>query len=429
MPLRRAAIWPLIPWLLATGGAVLACDALVRDTPARFVWFGVALGAVCAVPLLLRLVLRRRAAAVLRRCAFAAVPTLLLLLAGEVAARVLRLETYEQAQMVAEPRLGQILARDSGEADRWGFRNATVPERADAVFLGDSQAYGYALRRSEAMPQAFATLTGRVAYGMALGGYSPVQYRELTRRALSLRPSAIVVVMFLGNDLVDAHRFGGLEGAEDLRDPQVDYPPHPTDAEPIAEPEPNLAAAAVALLTRWSRLANWAAFRVRAVLKTSAALTAIYGREPGAPAYEGGAVTTLFTPEYRLEYLNTDDMRVRDGLRMTERCLRDIATMCRAAEVQPVLVPLPTKEAVYRAFLAERGQPTHRLDALAAAEAKICAAVSQMARAAGITVADPTAAFLAELRADRPVWPRFADGHLAASGAAVVAAVVRDALR
>ncbi len=421
--------WSILLWVLAAAGVLFAVDAAVRDTAPRFVWFGIALGVLCALPLLLRLCLPRRGPTILRRCAFAAVPTLLLLLVGEVAARVLRLETYEPARMVVEPRLGQILAPDCGEADAWGFRNASVPERVDVVFLGDSQAYGYALRRSEAVHAAFTTLTGRTAYGMALGGYGAVQYRELTRRALHLRPSAVVIVLFLGNDLIDAHRFAGLEGAEDLRDAEVNYPPNPTDADPALEPEPNLAAGAVAAVTRLSRIANWVAFRVRAVLKTSAALTAIYGREHGAPAYEGGAVTTLFTPHYRLECMNPEDLRVRDGLRITRLCFEHIAALCRDAGVRPLLVPLPTKETVYREFLAALGHDTRFLDALATAESAARTTVTAMAQDAGLAVADPTGAFLAELRADRPVWPRIADGHLAAGGAAVVAAVVRDALR
>ena len=336
---------------------------------------------------------------------------------------------FEAPRLIVEPRLGHILAPDCGEADALGFRNAAVPERADVIFVGDSQTYGFALRRSESLPATFATLTGRPAYGMALGGYGPVQYRELLHRALRLHLDAFVVVLYFGNDLVDAHRFAGLKGAEDLRDPGRTYPQRPTDAEYETDVVPNLAVGATEALTRTSCLANWLAFRTKALLKTAPAFTAIYGQERDAPAFAGGAIATLFTPHYREAAVDGRDAAVRDGLRITLRCLDDIAVRCRAAGVRPVLVPLLTKETVYRDLLVARGEDTRALDALAAAESSVRDTVVAAASTAGWRIADPTAAFLTALGAGRPMWPRIADGHLAAGGVAVLAGVVRDALR
>ena len=84
---------------------------------------------------------------------------------------------------------------------------------------------------------------------------------------------------------------------------------------------------------------------------------------------------------------------------------------------------------MYANYLAQRGEP---LPPPLVFHRKAEAAATQQLRAAlerhEIFVVDSAPALLAELQADRAVWPASPDGHLNPAGAEVVAHVLLEAL-
>src|SRR5262249_43794524 len=130
------------------------------------------------------------------------------LVAGSLAVAVLLCEAgarllldpvdYLSPQLLRDDVLGMTLPAGSGGHDAWGFRNPSVPERADAVALGDSHTYGNGAKRNEAWPAVLEQLTGQRVYNLGMGGYGPNQYRYLLeKKGLSLKPRTVVCGLYM----------------------------------------------------------------------------------------------------------------------------------------------------------------------------------------------------------------------------------------
>jgi hypothetical protein len=113
-------------------------------------------------------------------------------------------------RMVSDPRLLHRLSPQSPGHDGRGFRNPNTLQSADVVVIGDSQTWGINVRASETWPSILETVGNVSVYSMSLGGWGPVQYKELAHDALTLKPRAILVGIYLGNDIFDAcnHVYG-----------------------------------------------------------------------------------------------------------------------------------------------------------------------------------------------------------------------------
>jgi hypothetical protein len=420
---RRGAL-PIACWLAAAGGVALVVDAVRRGGLFRYQLVGIAVSAALVVPALVLLVSPQRGRTLLRRVAFAVVPLLVLLLVAEVVLRATGAGASNVVRVVADERLGHKLEPGRGDADANGFRNERALDAADVVVLGDSVSYGFGVAREQTFAARAAAATGLTVYSMSLGGYGPVQYRELAGDALALRPRAVVIGLFLGNDLVDAAAFLCLPCAADLREPGRDHPPHRV-VELDPPRAPNLAVGLLEALIDTSRVASLAARGLRDALRDRGG--AWDAEAAGLPF--PGDVDTLLAPTLQEPLLDLAQPRVVEGLAIAQRCIEHIAAGCRAAGVTPVLLVLPTKERCYQLLATERGAPLPQLAVLHAAEGEITQRLSAAARAAGCTVVDPTDSLLAALRAGRRCWPRGTDPHPNANGHAEIAAVLANALR
>ena len=89
------------------------------------------------------------------------------------------------------------------EHDANGFRNRGVPDTTDIVAIGDSHTYGTDVAFDQAWPRVLEKLTSCRVYSMAFGGYGPLQYAILAKRALGYKPRLILVGIYFGNDFYD----------------------------------------------------------------------------------------------------------------------------------------------------------------------------------------------------------------------------------
>lgn len=96
--------------------------------------------------------------------------------------------------------------------DENGFRNRSVPERAEIVVLGDSFAEGSYVDDDETWPARLASRIDRGVYTMAVSGTAPADYLA-TARALAFRyrPRTLLCLLYEGNDF-DAGALGGAVG-------------------------------------------------------------------------------------------------------------------------------------------------------------------------------------------------------------------------
>jgi len=236
------------------------------------------------------------------------------------------------------------------------------------------------------------------------------------------------VVFYFGNDLMDAHRFAALDAWSHYRDPALEYPPPPSAASEVKR-APNWVIAGLEAVIDQSALLSRLDSSVRRRLQQSRHFAAIRWSEADEPSYAEGRIGTYFTPRYRTPAVDARRPQVRDGLRITERCFEELAARCTAADVALVVLLLPTKEAVYVQFLADRGEAASSALALhGRAEAEVTHRVQASLDRLELTVVDCTHGLLAALKDDRAVWPATSDGHLNAAGANLVAKLLRQAI-
>lgn len=417
--------------LLAAAGGVVLWDVLLGDGAARSAFrhrvVAIFVGGLLLLPVVLAVVFRGRSS-FLRRVVFALIPLFVLLLVVEVVLRVIGVRGYSLPVLVPDEALGYVHSSSEPGIDGWGFRNEKVPERADVVCIGDSQTYGFFLLDHETWPSYLAEGSGPSTYNMSAGGYGPLQYLALTKRALTLEPRAIVVCFYLGNDIADAWRWASLDHWKRLRSSSVSYPG--AQAVPGREPAPNLGMAIIDKVSACSRLVGWAQHVVSSYLKNRNLLQEAREQEGGDPGSDEAGIATRFTPRYRTQTLDRSRENIGDGLRITGQCMGEMAELCRARDVQLFALVLSTKEFYYHELDRERGRPTPpALQKLARVEAQVRSALADQAASAKVALLDPRDVFVACLEQGRALWPATSDGHINADGCRVLAEFVADALR
>lgn len=294
------------------------------------------------------------------------------LLIGEGLVRIV-----SPSQFVSDERIGII---GSGEEhDARGFRNAAALDRADIVVLGDSQTYGNNAEREEAWPQQLGKIASATVYQMAFGGYAELQYKALVDDALALHPRIFIVAFYSGNDLLENYTEvydSGNERWMSFRDPNFVIPA--TTSNPVEyrrELQTGLSRDTLEFkiwkIRYWMRLHSrlyafigdaTREFRERiGVAKTMEEKfqqIEDFAREHPDVAYIFSAderLKTVLSPSYRLEAVNLDEPRTKEGWRIAKEALRYIYDSARVKNTPVVLLYIPTKEFVYLEFMRLNG--------------------------------------------------------------------------
>lgn len=354
--------------------------------------------------------------------------TVVALFLAELSARLLvRPADFLQVAMVADPVLGERIAPFATGHDGWGFRNASVPDGADVVAIGDSQTYGVSARREDSWPQQLGRLLGRQVYNMGLGGYGPIEYLYLVQHtAPKLHPKQIIVGFYFGNDLMDACVAVAQRAywASWRTEPAGNCTEPPPPARDFAGVRDWLAkhvvlygmgkAAMAPVITRLKDRASRREVPDEAMLWI----------DPANPS-----VHTIFTPQWRYAALDLDTPAVREGLRITKRAFAEIRDAGAAQGVPVLLVLIPTKEAVYCPYLTREGvalPPTFA--ALCDAEGRIKRELIAHLGRLGLRYVDVEPALQARVAERVPLYPTDDDGHPVAAGYAAIAKAVYGAL-
>lgn len=356
--------------------------------------------------------------------------------------RALTEETY-----LTDPVLGQRLKPFVLGHDAKGFRNDSVPERADVVALGDSQTWGVNVTREHAWPQQLGRLTNRRVYNMGLGGYGPVQYWALTDEALTLAPRTLVVGLYFGNDLYDAYAMAYQYDAHaPLRRP--DAPADIADdtvgrrAEEYWNQEfaftygygvsgagswADWLRGHTVIGRRLDQAGLWPS-RVNLQYKIGRAWAE---RHPDRGAFfEGeGAARTVFTTAYRQAAVDLSEPRIAEGLRITKELLTRINAKAEASGTRLLVVLIPTKESAYADVLRERGARLHEThEKLIRQEAAARAEIQALCERERVACADALPRLSEGIRSGAQLYSQGSESHPHASGYALIAAVARDEL-
>jgi lysophospholipase L1-like esterase len=276
-----------------------------------------------------------------------------------------------------------------GPTDILGFRNRCIPHRTDVIAIGDSQTYGNNARLDNNWPSCLSRAlpdTASVVYGMAVGGWGPVQYLEIFPKALRFRPRLVVVAFYTGNDLLDAfllayanERWADLRPDPRLTEddmPEVNYPPPKSEWWSVEFPD---------------------------------------------------GTRTRFTPRLRYS-CNQDHPAVRAGLEITGEVARRVGAAAEAAGVRVAFTVLPTKELAFAPRIEADGiVPPPDYQALVRAERdNISYLAGAFSKVPGAVYVDMVKVLQQQLLTETYLYPQSRDGHPLEAGYAVIAAALAE---
>ncbi len=270
-----------------------------------------------------------------------------------------------------------------GPTDLLGFRNHSIPNRADVITIGDSQTFGNNAMLSRSWPYAMLNHMDDFkpkVYSMAVGGWGPLDYLLAFKSAIKFKPKTIVVAFYTGNDPIDSykHAYGTnywaayrFDDSLTIDDTQpVEFPPLEHD--------------------RWT--------------------VNVHGNSE-----------TVLTPEYR--GINVLDDAVTDvSYKIMERVAEQISEACKSLGIDIIFTIIPTKEYVYSDYLEDKAKTIPKYVDLIAGEKKrigqLKTYIESLDHAAYVDLSTPLkrAAFLKE-----PLYPSDFNGHPIEHGYDVIA--------
>lgn len=328
---------------------------------------------------------------------------------------------YLSVQTEADPILNHRIGAGVSGHDDWGFRNQKVPQSTDILAIGDSMTYGIMAKSFESWPRQLEDRTGQQVYSAALGGYGPLHYLHLLKtRAPELNPKSVVVMLYLGNDFMDAYNLAY------SNETWESYRQNP-DAETL---DSSLFLPAQDRKTSFvKRTRNWLARNsVLYRLVTQNALFAsvreqeLLKRSETAFATEHLGTTIVLDPIKRLRFAQVTDPRIQESLEITKRALNEMATYCTENAIEFQVAIMPVREHVFNTIISdtltsEQGQAMQELqDSLLNIETWLIDALD----ADGIDYINLRPLMEQALR-DENIYPP-TDGHPNAIGYGVVAA-------
>jgi len=320
----------------------------------------------------------------------------------------------------------------TGGHDAWGFRNETVPDKADIVIIGDSQTYGLNVLAEDSWPSTLEKLLERSVYNLSLGGYGPVQYSYLLEhKAFKLDPSLIIVGFYFGNDLVDVFDIVyGNDNWKHLRNSEISL-------KPVRRRTNKGMAIFFDSLKNWlwqnSRLyqllVNFSAaakeriryYSIKYNIKKSSGITYFKDAEHH--------IDTGFNPGWRYTTLNLNDSRIEEGLRITLELFKRMNDACSEKGVDFIIVFIPTKESVYAEYIENNRElmNSRMIDELLANERRIGTIMKEYFLEHNIEYLEVLDKLREEARKGQ-IYPRDSDDHFNRDGYEAVARAVKGYL-
>lgn len=357
--------------------------------------------------------------------------------AGMIAEGVLRIllepVDYLQAQLVPDDILGHRVTPDGYDA--WGFRNKAVPASVQVVAIGDSQTYSILTTAADSWPEQLEKLLGQDVYNLSLGGYGPAQYYHLLKdKGFRLKPSLVIVGLYLGNDILDAYNIVYAQSFwREWRNPGFFNEfsiSMQTDRATVAERKKLLGGVRnwLAENSIFYRLSVFSFGNLFQFVEIKHSLASI---DPDIAILETdeAKIQTAFKPNEVLQALDLRDARVKEGLRLTLRLFSEMRDLCSERNVAFLVVLIPTKETVFGKYITRNPSVKHfsTINELLHNEREINGIVKAYFQEHGIKYVDVLKELQLSLPGTNP-YPRNLDGHLNPDGNGVVARVVWESL-
>jgi len=369
---------------------------------------------------------------------------------------------WETWQRIDDPLLGHRPNPRFEGHDALGFRNSSVPERADVLVFGDSQSYGTQVERDEAWPRRLAAETGLEVYNMAYDEYGPAHALILLEEGLGFRPRYVIEAYYAGNDLYDSFklvhvldqlpelrtkdeaRLDAIERAERelrLEDEAMrifDMKPSPPEAAQQRDLLAPFRGLRVVVASR-SRLYGLARALYHAVeeddprvgsgeVSWERMVAFAAGKTEFVQLLDAGGMRTVLTSRYRMTALDLDDPRIEEGLSISLGAIEEMNRRVQAAGAELIVLLVPTKETVFATVAPEELLQDDVYGRLLALEQRMWATSVARFDAAGIRTLDLTPVLRREVERDAQPYRIDWDGHPTASAHEAIAAAVAELL-
>lgn len=351
-------------------------------------------------------------------------------------------------ELMDDPELGKRTPPDAPGHDARGWRNPQALEQADIVTIGDSQTWGVNASLNETYPSILAELTGQTVYSMAQGSYGAVQYRVLAERAIELSPELVIIGMYFGNDFVDAYTLVYGESVHtDLRDPDFDFRAiSQTIAEQARDLQPdNLTTDAQMAETNTTDQSFWVQVQSGTFvgkLLTNVGVFQTINTNVVAQQnqinrdtviqnpdlfswYQQDNVVTFFTPAYRQLVVDVESSIVAEGVRITKQQYQEIASLLDEADIELLVVMIPTKEMVYLPYI-ESDNLNEAYQRLGEQERTLRDEMIALFEENTIAYVDTLPALREAVENDIAIYPQSFDGHPNPNGYRIIAETIAE---
>ncbi len=128
---------------------------------------------------------------------------------------IFRLSDYNAQKFILQDPITRVRAAplfdigpnaSMGPNDLLGFRNKSIPNKADVVFIGDSQTYGNNASINENWPAHFLknSVAHSSGYSMSVGGWAALQYFYMSKFTVVFNPKTVIIAFYSGNDSLES---------------------------------------------------------------------------------------------------------------------------------------------------------------------------------------------------------------------------------
>lgn len=330
---------------------------------------------------------------------------------------------------IKDPILVYKIPADWPGVDKDGFRNRSIPARADVVTLGDSHTYGLNADIESNWPGQLAKLTGLSVYNLGIGGYGPLQYYYLFDRALQLKPKFIVVGLYLPNDIKGVcHPYlrteywktrAAREGIELRYCGNARF----SDEEGENEKRSGLLDNIGSLIanSKIGALVSMTARRLRAYLPKD--------NERNVVVQDDKNDTVMSKSRLRVlrDSMDMKQAEIAQSLAVTKTLLSRMAAQSRSNGIELIVMVIPSKEYIFYRYLSGASQPLPEVHMqLATNENALRSDIMDWLKMQSIPYVDVAPNLLGAVRTQGRIYPHDNDGHPLPAGYAAYAQGLYD---
>lgn len=237
--------------------------------------------------------------------------------------------------------------------DKNGFRNEHALDQADIVAIGDSHTYCFNAQNEQTWPNILKRKTNKNVYNLGIGGYGFLQYFALTKKAIALKPKYILIALYLPNDLEDVANTITLSKYWQtyFKDQNINID-NIFDSTQLNIPTNNL--------TNWIEklfFTSATASLIRETLQQKTKTLFFLKDNKKDLILKDDNQNTIFT-DIKIQtlkaYLDLDVPHIKNALDIAKILLKRIIKEIKDAEIEPIIVFIPSKENTFYEYLKEK---------------------------------------------------------------------------